>query len=70
MIELVFVTCLSAAAQSTPACHERSLIFVDVSPMMCVLGAQPQLARWIETHPGERILSWRCRVVQPGETDA
>lgn len=69
MIELLFVSCFSTAIGSVPACQEHSLVFIDVTPMQCLMGAQPQLARWVDEHPGEHIRSWRCRSVRPGETD-
>lgn len=60
MIELVFLACLSA----TPgACQEQSLLYTDVSPMTCVLGAQPELAKWVESHPKYTVARWRCQPV-------
>lgn len=67
MIELLFVSCLANAPDQ---CQERSLLYVDVSPMQCLMGAQPELARWVETHPNEQIRSWRCRAVSTAERDA
>ncbi len=67
MIELLFVACLSGAPDD---CQERSLIFTDISPMQCLMGAQPELAKWVETHPNQRIASWRCRAVSFSERDA
>ncbi|SFR20239.1 hypothetical protein [Poseidonocella sedimentorum] len=58
MIELVFVACL----WSTPdTCEKRSLLYSDISPMTCLMQAQPELARWTETHPRWRVASWKCR---------
>lgn len=60
MIELVFIACLA----SNPAtCEERALTFVNLPGLMaCMMGAQPQLARWVEGHPKWRIERWRCRM--------
>lgn len=66
MIELLFVTCLSTAPQQ---CEERSLLFTDISPMTCMLGAQPELAKWTESHPRYTVSGWKCRAVRPGEHD-
>ena len=52
MIELAFIACLSAAPAS---CEERALQFSDVTLMACNYGAQPQLAKWVNEHPGWRI---------------
>lgn len=67
MIELAFVACLAA---SPDHCEERSLVFTDVGPMQCLMGAQPELAKWIEAHPNQQIRSWRCKMVSFAERDA
>ena len=67
MIELLFVVCLST---DPTACEERSLLYTDVSPMACAMGAQPELAKWAEGHPKFRIAKWRCRMVDPSRRDA
>lgn len=70
MVELLFVTCI-VMSQSTPeSCREHSLVFTDVSPMTCMMGAQPQLAKWVNEHPGQRITSWKCRAVDLSTRDA
>lgn len=66
MIEFLFVACL---ATDPTQCRERSLVFSDVTPMQCLAGAQPELARWVSTHPNERVRSWRCRTVNDTEFD-
>ena len=61
MIELVFVVCLMA---DPAACETRSLQFVEPLDLRaCALGAQMPLAQWSARHPGHRIESWRCRVL-------
>ncbi|MEM8958418.1 MAG: hypothetical protein AAGC86_11450 [Pseudomonadota bacterium] len=67
MVELLFVACLSGAPEE---CRERSMLFSDVTPIQCLMGAQPQLAKWVETHPNFTIQSWRCRTVSFAERDA
>jgi hypothetical protein len=57
MLELAFTVCLLADPAN---CEERSLLFVDVSPMQCMIGAQSALAPWVEEHPAWRIDSFRC----------
>ncbi len=64
MIELLFVACLS----SDPAeCQERSLLFTDVTPLTCVTGAQPELAKWVAAHPNYDVRRWTCRRVDSSE---
>lgn len=65
MIELLFVVCFAQGD-----CQERSLVFSDLSPAQCLMGAQPELAKWVATHPNEKIQSWRCRTVFFAERDA
>lgn len=61
MIELVFVVCLSADPRN---CEERSLLYTDITPMTCTLGAQPVLAEWAATHPRWRIAGWKCQALR------
>ncbi|WP_421904238.1 hypothetical protein [Mameliella sp.] len=70
MIELLFVACLAGAPDAPGGCQEKSLLFTDVTPMTCMMGAQPVLAKWVETHPGFAIRSWTCKTVNPAEREA
>lgn len=63
MIELAFVVCLNAEPDT---CEHRAMQFNDISVISCTLAAQPELARWVEEHPGWRIQRWTCRPLQPG----
>lgn len=67
MIELLFVACL---ATSPDDCSERSLLFTNISPMVCMMGAQPELAKWVASHPKFRIQSWRCKAVSYADSEA
>ncbi|SLN44359.1 hypothetical protein PEL8287_02250 [Roseovarius litorisediminis] len=67
MIELIFITCLSA---SPADCQERSLLYTDISAMACVMAAQPELAKWAQSNPRWRIMRWRCAPVSHLEQDA
>jgi hypothetical protein len=33
--------------------------FADISLTSCLIGA-PQLAEWMNGHPGQRLAKWRC----------
>ena len=66
MVELLFIACLSHAPSD---CQERSLVFTDVTPYACMMGAQPELAKWVSTHPTWKISSWRCQNVNLAEQD-
>ena len=67
MVELLFVACLATAPED---CRERSLLFSDISPMTCMMGAQPELAKWANEHPKYAVKSWRCRMVMFGQREA
>lgn len=66
MIELAFIACLAA---EPAACEKKSLIYTDISPMTCMVGAQPMLAEWIGTHPQWKIARWSCRMTFGGAQD-
>lgn len=59
MIELAFIACLAA---EPAACEKKSLVFTEMSPMACMMGAQPTLADWVASHPKWRIARWSCRL--------
>lgn len=60
MIELLFVSCLSA----DPArCQDRSLIFTETNIMACMVHGQQVIAEWVESHPKETVAEWKCRAV-------
>lgn len=62
MIELAFTVC---SILEGAKCKEQSLVFSDVSMITCMVGAQPQLARWAEDHPNWTVGRWQCRI--PGQ---
>ncbi len=67
MIELLFTVCLFA---NEDICEERKLTFVEnMSPMACMMGAQPELAKWSESHPKWRIGKWKCKMVDTQVVD-
>ncbi len=67
MVELLFIACLTG---SPDVCEERNLLYYGVTPMSCMLGAQGELAKWAEQHPGQTISRWSCRSQRPGEQKA
>lgn len=58
MIELLFVTCMASAPDQ---CQDRSLSFMDMGLMTCMVHGQGALAEWLETHPKEKVQEWKCR---------
>ena len=68
MIELVFTACLIASPEK---CEDKHLTFAgNISPMACMMGAQPELAKWNEGHPKWRVGKWKCRSVRSLARDA
>ncbi|MEI4472749.1 hypothetical protein [Frigidibacter sp. MR17.24] len=66
MIALVFMACLPNGASD---CREQQLLFSseNLTPYMCLMQAQPELAKWTAGHPGWTIAKWGCRRVAQGE---
>lgn len=58
MTELVVLVC---SIVNGAICKDVSLIFADLPIMTCIVGAQPELARWSETHPNWSVRKWSCR---------
>jgi hypothetical protein len=59
MIELVFVACLTA---NSGHCEEKSMLFAEnLTPMACMMQAQPELAKWVNEHPKWQVSKWSCR---------
>lgn len=63
---LVFLVCLIS---SPGTCREEqlSLTFEDGSNLGCMMGAQPRMAAWANTHPEWRVTRWKC--VPPGSAE-
>jgi hypothetical protein len=55
---LILSVCL---VDDTEVCKDVNLAFMeDVSPMQCVMAAQPEIAKWIEAHPKWVQKKWKC----------
>ena len=68
MIELVFTACLLASPEK---CESRHLTFAEnISPMQCLMGAQPELAKWTAANPKWRIARFKCQTVRSATRDA
>ena len=59
MIEIILSVCLIAQADECKDVHLRYL-GDSVTPMQCLMGGQPQIARWIEGHPKWTVKRWKC----------
>lgn len=68
MIELVFVSCLAAAPDQ---CRTQSLLYAPETGLLtCMIHGQTEIARWSETHPGQIVHDWKCRMVDTREVRA
>ena len=67
-VELVILACLTGG----PTCAEHHLLFDarEVSLRSCLVGAQPQVARWQEAHPVWRVARWSCGMIDPTRGEA
>ena len=66
MTELLFVVCLLSSPEE---CENRSLLFYDLKPQVCVMRAQEQLAIWTAEHAGWVIVRWQCALVDTTSRD-
>lgn len=60
MLELLVSVCLI----SDPSrCKDVSLVYSaeNLTPMQCLLGAQPEIAKWVEAHPQWAPRRWTCQ---------
>lgn len=68
MIELAFIVCLSVTPDH---CEERRISYLPETGLMaCMMQAQPQLAEWLETHPGLTVTRWSCEFSDKRALDA
>lgn len=60
-MELVLAICMLA---SPGECREErlSISMEETAPMQCMIGAQPVIAEWAQTHPKWKVERWRCGV--------
>lgn len=58
-VELILTVC---SAIQPSACEEQRLTFVDSGSLMqCMVQAPPKIAEWSDSHPGRRVVKWRCQ---------
>ena len=67
MIELVFTVCLATSADT---CQEKRLTYAEnISPRVCMMMAQPELAKWSVGNPKWQIKRWHCKTVDFATVD-
>lgn len=59
MLELLVSVCL---IDEPSRCKDVSLTFSveSMTPMQCMMGAQPEVAKWIDEHPKWVAKRWSC----------
>ncbi len=68
MVQLVLVYCLMADAKS---CVERRPVSeFPLTPMACMVNAQPEAANYLREHPAYQLTSFRCEINKPVEKQA
>lgn len=60
MLELLVSVCLIS---DPTQCKDVNLVYTDeaLTPMQCMMGAQPEIAKWIEAHPQWTLKRWTCQ---------
>ena len=65
-VELILTVCTLTEPAS---CEERHLSFVDEGSLVqCMSQAPPAIAEWANSHPGRKVVKWRCSY--PGNEDS
>ena len=70
MTVLILSTCLlvdptDPSKGFSEKCKEVNLTYADegeapLTPMQCVMRAQPEIAKWVEEHPKWAVKKWKC----------
>lgn len=60
MLELIVSVCL---LDDPNRCKDVNLVFSDenVTQMQCMMGAAPEIAKWVDEHPKWVAKRWQCR---------
>ncbi len=65
MVQLVLVYCLMADAKS--CVEKRPMSEFPLSPMACMVSAQPIASEFLKDHPDYQLTSFRCEINKPAE---
>ena len=59
MIVLILSVCLVGQADQ---CKDVHLTYTSnsVTPLQCLMGAQPEIVRWSAGHPKWKVKRWKC----------
>ena len=62
---------LACTLYKTDDCRMHELTFVEegLTPMACMLGSQPVIAKWAEGHPNVYVKKWTCHYKNRDEAD-
>jgi len=60
MLELLISVCL---IDSPTRCKDVALSYAaeSLTPFQCMMGAQPEIAKWSDSHPQWAIKRWTCQ---------
>lgn len=56
---MMFVLVISSCLANDTDCYKAPL-HVDVPQFQCLYNAQPNLAKWLATHPKRKIVGFTC----------
>jgi hypothetical protein len=58
LVQLILTVCTLTQPAS---CEERHLSFFEGGSLVqCMSRAPPAIAEWANSHPGRRVVKWRC----------
>ena len=67
MIELVITACI--VAQPATCRDQHVLSDANVTPMQCLMTAQPTIAQWGAEHPRWFVQRWKCQYPRKGDKE-
>jgi hypothetical protein len=58
LVQLILTVCTLTQPAS---CEERHLSFFEEGSLVqCISRAPPAIAEWANSHPGRKVVKWRC----------
>ncbi len=68
MVQLVLIYCLMSDNKS--CIEKRPLSEFPLTPMSCMISAQPIASEFLKEHPNYTLNSFRCEINKPAEKSA
>jgi len=67
MVQLILVYCMMS---DTSCVENRPMSEFPLTPMGCMVSAEPVASTFLREHPKYHLASWRCEIDKPVEKQA